>query len=139
MKPAQSLKIWFVDDLAVNRTAWLESFATGLRTNHEFAVFATVEALFEVLDAGQWPDILFIDYFIGPRYGHEVLDYFRRAKGRRPVLIAHSSDDRANQGMLREGADLTIDKLRGAAYRRAIKAVLASEADLQALIGRYRR
>lgn len=133
----KSLKIWFVDDLPENRLAWLACFSPELRARHSFAMFATVEELFAAFESGM-PDILFIDYFIGPRYGHEVLTYFDGRAGVSPVLIAHSSDARANRGMLKIGADLSLAKVKGAAYRRIMLELIRGEEDLFALIARYR-
>lgn len=134
---SKPLKIWFVDDLPENRRAWLDCFSPELRAQHRFDMFATVEDLFAAFEI-EMPDILFIDYFIGPRYGHEVLAYFDGRAGASPVLIAHSSDARANRGMLKIGADLSVAKIKGAAYRRIMLELIRSEEDLFALIARYR-
>ncbi len=134
MKRQSPLQIWFVDDLHANLAAWLGSFEPELRSRHQFRCFASVETLFEALDAGELPDVLFIDYYIGPRFGHEVIAYFKGWQ-QRPVLVAHSSMPEANQVMLNQGADLMLEKTPGTAVTASIMALIRSEADLYQLAG----
>lgn len=128
------LRIWFVDDLHDNLTCWLGSFPAELKQSHEFRCFDSVGSLFKVLDTGHWPDVLFIDYFIGPRFGHEVIAYFAQLPVR-PVLVAHSSMAKANQAMLDQGADLALEKVPGQSATASIQALIRSEADLLRLAG----
>lgn len=126
-------RIWFVDDLAKNRRAWLRSFSPELQDAHEFLTFETVDDLFAVLDGGEWPDILFIDYFIGLRYGHEVVAYFDGLSPR-PLLIGHSSMERANLKMVELGADLFFEKNPDAPWNEVLAKQIRSTADLERLI-----
>ena len=105
-------KIWFVDDLAKNRKTWMRSFPKALRAQHEFLTFATVDDILAVLDRGEWPDMIFIDYYIGPRRGSDVVEYFKDY-AERPTLVAHSSMPDANQAMLSLGADIAYPKPGG--------------------------
>lgn len=129
------LKVWFIDDLQINQLQWLNSFAPQLREQHSFEVFTHVEELFETLDTGRWPDILFVDYFIGKRYGHEVIAYFQDYH-QRPFLIAHSSMSKANQAMLEQGADLMLEKINNVAITQSIAELIQTEQDLYQLLGR---
>ncbi|MEZ0373037.1 MAG: hypothetical protein ACAI44_28360 [Candidatus Sericytochromatia bacterium] len=128
------LKIWFVDDMPTNHRQWLNSFSAELRQKHSFRVFSQVESLFETLDSGLIPDVLFVDFFIGPRFGHEVIAYFAD-KSPRPLLIAHSSMLRANQAMLKQGADLMLEKINGGEFSESIVRLIRSEQDLYRLLG----
>ncbi len=126
------MNIWFVDDLPQNRSAWHQSFGPELQQNHSFESFERVEELFEALDSRDWPEILFVDFYIGPRYGHEVIDYFKDAV-QRPCLIAYSSQASANRAMLAQGADIAFPKITGAAPSSEIAQRIKSDADLLAL------
>lgn len=132
-----ALKIWFVDDRADNRAAWLASFPQALKQVHRFELFASVDEVFAALAIEPAPDIFFLDFFIAGRYAHEVLDYFLPL-AKRPLLIAHSSHARANAGMLRYGADLALAKLKGAPATPSIQNMIRNEADLLALAARRR-
>lgn len=123
------LQIWFVDDMANNRHTWLMSFPKDLKNSHDFQTFDTVEQLFAAFHTGLMPDILFIDYYIGDRRGHEVVDYFRNHT-QRPLLIAHSSMLDANRVMLSRGADLIFEKKPGDTITRSISENIQSEEDL---------
>lgn len=131
-------RVWFVDDLAKNRRAWLRSFSLELQEAHEFLTFESVEDLFYVLDGGEWPDILFIDYYIGLRHGHEVVTYFQEASAR-PLLIGHSSMEGANLKMLSLGADLYFPKDPSAARNAFLMRHIQSTSDLEALIRRKKQ
>lgn len=123
------MKVWFVDDLPDNRLAWHHSFESALYQRHHFESFETVESLFAALEAQPWPDILFIDFYIGPRRGHEVIDYFQGAQ-QRPCLVAYSSQASANRAMLARGADTAFEKITGAQPNVELKRRLKSDADL---------
>lgn len=132
------LDIWFIDDMTQNHWTWFNSFSEELKSRHRFEVFATVESLFAVLDTGQFPDILFIDYYIGSRFGHEVVAYFVGML-QRPFLIAHSSMSKANQVMLQQGADMMLSKNPGSHVTESILERIQSETDLFHLLTVPRR
>lgn len=131
------LKIWFVDDMENNRQSWLRSFPQQIHSFHELKTFDTVEKLFSDFEKGQYPDILFIDYYIGHRRGHEVVDYFQN-KSDRPLLIAHSSMLDANKVMLSRGADLYFEKKPGSHQTHSIIEQIQSEEDLFSLLEYYK-
>ena len=126
------LSIWFVDDLSENRKTWLNSFPEVLRLSHDFQTYASLDLLFSAFKQ-TIPDILFLDFFIAEKHGHEVLDYFA-PQPERPLLIAHSSSLRANQALIKAGADLCFEKLKGVEKTPAIVAQIRSEEDLEALL-----
>ena len=127
------MKIWFVDDIADNRHAWHLSFHDELREAHQFESFDSVDSLFDALNTQVWPDILFIDFYIGPRFGHEVISYFQDLK-QRPCLIAYSSQGSANRAMLAQGADLSYQKITGATPNQILFNEIQNSDDLQRLI-----
>lgn len=125
------MKIWFVDDLAGNRKAWLNSFSSELKEKHSFHTFESVESLFAVFEINSFPDILFVDYYLEHRRGSEVLAYFKNTpREQRPLLIAHSSMSDANLKMLGEGADLAFEKRTTQGVIPAIVEAIRSEKDL---------
>lgn len=126
------MHIWFVDDLPENHATWLNSFPPDVFQQHSLRCFETVEALFETVMGERSPDILFVDYFIGPRIGSEVISWFLE-RPERPLLIAHSSQPSANRTMIQEGADLSLEKVPGAVSTASIRRQIQSEADLNKL------
>ena len=122
------LKIWFVDDMKSNQEMWLNSFSPALRKNHAFRTFSTLAQLFAAAQK-ELPDILFIDYYIGEDFGHEVVSFFLETQPR-PFLVAHSSAFAANQAMVRQGADLMLEKKPGKPVTESIVRAVTSEADL---------
>lgn len=134
----RALKISFVDDMPENLQAWLRSFPETLHRHHQFSTFLSVEAVIAAFESGHRPDILFVDYYIGKRFGHEVVDYFLK-QGNRPLLIAHSSMERANQVMLRQGADLSLAKVPGAPFTDSIVELIRTETDLFELLASFGR
>jgi len=123
------LKIWFVDDMKSNQVMWKESFPAEVLQNNQFRVFSTVQSLFSVADAGELPDILFIDYYIGDDFGHEVVDYFLKCRPK-PFLVAHSSAFAANQAMVKQGADIMLEKKPGKPYTVSIAKAVKNQSDL---------
>ncbi|MGV3526297.1 MAG: hypothetical protein ACO1RX_18910 [Candidatus Sericytochromatia bacterium] len=127
------MDIWFVDDLPENHATWLNSFPADVFQQHSLRCFDTVEALFAAVEGERSPDILFVDYFIGPRIGSEVISWFLD-RPERPLLIAHSSQASANRTMLKEGADLSLEKMPGAVSTASIRRQIQSEADLTRIL-----
>lgn len=132
---SRRLKVWFIDDQHDNLRCWLNSFPEAVRSAHDFAVFDNVPTLFSQLDAGEWPDILFIDYYIGEHSGQDVVTYFE-VHPQRPFLIAHSSMARANEYMLSLGADMMLSKVPGASYTLSIVDRIHSDQDLFRLLNK---
>lgn len=127
------LNIWFVDDLESNRKMWLNSFPPDLLEKHAFRTFPSTVALFEAAESEVLPHILFIDYYIGQDFGHEVVAYFLKTEPR-PFLVAHSSAFAANQAMVRQGADIMLEKKPGKAFTASIRQQIRDEADLLAWV-----
>jgi len=132
------MRVWFIDDRAANRETWLASFPSSVHEACSLEVFASVPELFAALDAGRRPDILFVDYFLGVRHGTEVIERFTEGDEPMPLLIAHSSVDRANDGMVRAGAHLAMEKRAGAARTRSIERAIRGPEDLRRLIREHR-
>ncbi len=105
------MKLWFVDDKRGNHETWSNSFPEEIKAACELRSFFTVSELFDEFSSGNVPDILFLDFFIGERLGIEVIKWFD-SQVFRPVLIAHSSMKEANVGMVREGADFYLEKIK---------------------------
>ncbi len=123
------LKIWFVDDMESNQKMWIRSFPQDVIAQNEWRVFSTLQALLNAVEDGESPDILFIDYYIGDDFGHEVVDFFLK-RSPRPFLIAHSSAFAANQAMVQQGADIMLEKKPGRSYTESIRRAVKSQQDL---------
>lgn len=103
------LRVWFVDDLESNRKMWRNSFPFEVLEKHTLRTFPSIKALFDAAESEPLPHILFIDYYIGEDFGHDVVDYFLKVIPR-PFLVAHSSAFAANQAMVQQGADIMLEK-----------------------------
>ena len=123
------MKLWFVDDKPDNHDTWTNSFAEQLVASCELRSFFSVPELIGELENGNAPDILFIDFFIGEFLGIEVIKWFEN-KPVRPVLIAHSSLKEANVGMVREGADFYLEKIKSKSDTESIKTAFQTINDL---------
>lgn len=121
------LKIWFVDDLKSNHQMWLNSFSEDMKKTHQFKTFASMSALFQAAES-ELPDILFVDYYIGDDFGHEVIAHFLNTEPR-PFLVAYSSAFAANQAMLKQGADLSLEKKPGKPLSESVVRAVSSEDD----------
>ena len=124
------MQIWFVDDRLENHDTWLASFPDDVQAACTLRTFESVPALFQVLDAGERPDVLFVDFFLRGHTGEEVLDRVLHDGGAVPLLIAHSSLDRANVAMVHLGAHLALAKHKG---RRRTQSIVEAAPDLVAL------
>ena len=116
---ADRMKLWFVDDKRANHEIWSNSFTEPLKQACELRSFYSVATLIDELDSGNSPEILFLDFFIGERLGTEVIRWFESKDGR-PVLIAHSSMNEANEGMVTEGADFYLEKIKNRTHTDSI-------------------
>jgi CheY-like chemotaxis protein len=128
------MQIWLVDDSRLNRQSWLHSFPKDVQEQHNLSAFASVAELIERLNSGPWPEILFVDYFLDGDYGTTVLDYFSAQSHEPPLLIAYSSLDRANDGMLQSGAHLKFAKQPAAMVQLSIRDRIPNAAALTALL-----
>ena len=126
------MKLWFVDDKRENHETWSNSFAEPLKQACELRSFYDIATLIDELHSGNIPDILFLDFFIGERLGIEVIRWFE-GKDDRPVLIAHSSMNVANEGMVTEGADFWLEKVKNRTHTDSIMRVFKSLEDLASI------
>ena len=123
------MKLWFVDDKQENHETWSNSFVEPLKHACEFRSFSSLATLFDEFESGSFPDILFLDFFIGERLGVEVIRWFQ-SRDCRPVLIAHSSMDQANEGMVTEGADFSLEKIKNRPHTESIMRAFKSIEDI---------
>ena len=93
--------------------------------------------LFAALDAGERPDVMFIDYFMGPYTGMDVVERFLRDGADLPLLIAHSSVPRVNRGMVQRGAHLMMEKVPGSGRTRSIVDAIQDVEDIERLIATH--
>lgn len=128
------MNVWFVDDKADNRATWLASFPLEVREACALRVFASVPEFLAALEAGDRPEVMFVDFFIHDHHGLEVIERLKVGDLPVPLLIAHSSMAEANNGMLRAGAHLALEKARGVARTRSIVESIGSLEDLRRLI-----
>lgn len=115
------MKLWFVDDKPDKHETWSNSFPESIKASCELRSFFSVSELTDEFTNGNVPDILFLDFFIGEVLGIEVIRWFEN-KAVRPVLIAHSSMKEASLGMVREGADFHLEKIKDRPHTESIRA-----------------
>lgn len=127
------MKLWFVDDKRDNHETWANSFSQSVKASCELRCFCSVAELFEEFASGNLPDILFLDFFIGESLGVEVIRWFDGRKFR-PVLIAHSSMEQANAGMVHEGADFSLEKVKNRPYTESVRAVFRTIEDVRGIL-----
>lgn len=123
MKP--KMKIAFIDDRAENQAAWLASMQMICGGNAELLTLGSISELSQVLTESYRPDVVFVDFFIGGNYGTEAISLLRQQCGNKVAIIAHSSMDAANAGMMEpvdmpsdsvsrvDGADAMLPKMKG--------------------------
>ncbi len=116
------MRIAFIDDRADNRSAWMAAMQSICRSSADLRTFRSVGEFTTVMN--EWsPEVVFVDFFIDGRYGTEVIQLLRKGFGSAVVVIAHSSMDAANDGMISRvnasdgsrlhGADAAIPKTKG--------------------------
>jgi CheY-like chemotaxis protein len=114
------MRLWFVDDKPRNHEMWVSSFSEEIKSACELRSFFTIDELFSEFSSGMLPDLLFIDFFVGERLGTEVIEWFAD-RDLRPVLIAHSSMEQANTGMVEAGADFHLEKIKEMPFTASIR------------------
>lgn len=127
------MKIWFVDDKRDNHETWSNSFPESIKASCELRSFFSVSELTDEFTNGNLPDILFLDFFIGEVLGIEVIRWFEN-KAVRPVLIAHSSMQEASVGMVREGADFHLKKIKNQPHTESIRNAFQTIDDVRYIV-----
>lgn len=131
------LKIWFLDDREDNRQAWLNAFPKEIQIKCELRVFRNWEELKMEYEKRNLPEILFLDYFIGKgASGSRVIRWMKRKLNQSeiPIIVAHSSMYRANQKMIKDGANCFLEKSRGEKVSSSVRAHIQKFSDLEFLI-----
>ena len=131
------MDVWFIDDRAENRATWLASFPADVHAACALRVFASVPELCAALEAGDRPTVVFVDYFLSGHHGTDVIERLLDGDGPVPLIVAHSSMTRANEGMVRAGAHFAMEKVRGVARTQSIATAIRSVEDLRRLIRRH--
>ncbi len=129
-------RIWFVDDREDNREAWHRGFGAEIREHYELKTFGNWPDLRRHFETQGCPDVLFIDFFLHDFYGHEIIDWIGDLcpEDQRPVIVAHSSNGWANNGMVRHGADCRLEKTKGETVSSSIQAHFKTIADIEYLV-----
>ena len=127
------MKLWFVDDKRENHETWSNSFPESIKASCELRSFFSVSVLKDEFTNDNLPDILFLDFFIGEVLGTEVIRWFEN-KAARPVLIAHSSMKEASIGMVREGADFYLEKIKNKPHTESIRKALQTIDDVRYMV-----
>jgi hypothetical protein len=127
------MKLWFVDDKRDNHDTWSNSFPEPIKASCELRSFFSVSELTDEFENGNVPHILFLDFFIGESLGIEVIRWFEN-KAVRPVLIAHSSMKEASIGMVSEGADFYLEKIKNRPHTESIRATFQSIDDIRYIV-----
>lgn len=123
------MQLWYVDDKSENHTMWWNSFTDAIQEACELRSYYSTTELLDELERGTQPDILFVDFFVGNRLGTEIIRWFETQTAR-PVLIAHSSMERANVGMVAAGADFHLEKIKGKPFTESIRQTFQSLEDV---------
>lgn len=123
------MKLWFVDDKQDNHETWFNSFPDTIIEACELRSFLSVSEAMDEFARGNVPDILFLDFFIRDALGIRIIEWFRN-QDNRPVLIAHSSMEEANLGIIREGADFHMEKLKNRPHTNSIRSAFRSIEDV---------
>jgi hypothetical protein len=105
--------IGFIDDRQDNRAAWRLAMESILPQTDQICTFDSVQALLRQLEAGFRPRVMFVDFFIDGSCGSDAISLLRQHLGNSVFIIAHSSMDMVNQGLLRHGADMALSKIKG--------------------------
>ena len=129
----RGMKLWFVDDKRDNHETWSNSFPEPIKASCELRSFFSVSELTDEFSVGELPDILFLDFFIGEVLGIEVIRCFEN-KAVRPVLIAHSSMKEASVGMVREGADFYLEKIKNRPHTKSIRNAFQTIDDVRYIV-----
>ena len=127
------MKLWFVDDKRDNHDTWSNRFPEPIKASCELRSFLSVSELTDEFANGNVPDILFLDFFIGESLGIEVIRWFEN-KAVRPVLIAHSSMKEASVGMVREGADFYLEKIKNRPHTESIRTTFQTIDDITYIV-----
>ena len=123
------MKLWFADDKQENHNIWARSFTDPIKTVCLLRSFYSVDSIVTAFEKGDVPDILFVDFFVGQRYGIDVIRWFDK-KQSRPVLIAHSSLQQANDAMVENGADFALAKIKVVHQTESIVRVFKTSDDI---------
>ena len=105
--------------------------ASTLRT------FASVPEILSAFDAGDWPDVLFVDFYLEDFTGLDVVERVLADTRKTPLLIAHSTLAPANAQLLAAGAHLTLEKRRHMPRTMSIVETLRTPADVERLIRQH--
>lgn len=128
------MNVWFIDDREQNRATWLASFPSSVHEACSLVVFESVPDFLTAIDSGERPDVVFIDFFIDGHYGLEVIERMTAKDVPVPLLVAHSSMSEANDGMVRAGAHLAMEKVKGVAKSLSIVEAIGGPEDLRRMI-----
>ncbi|MGE0191143.1 MAG: hypothetical protein AB7T63_03785 [Planctomycetota bacterium] len=128
------MNIWFVDDRAANRATWRASFPEAVRQASTLRTFASVPDILAAFEVGDWPDVLFVDFYLEAHTGLDVVERVLADTRPTPLLIAHSTLAPANAQLLAAGAHLTLEKRRNMPRTQSIVDTFRTPADVDRLI-----
>lgn len=105
-------RIWFIDDKQDNRDAWVKGFGAEIRAHCELKSFDNWPDLRYEFENKTFPDVLFLDFFIGDHYGHEIIGWIdvHYPNDQRPVIVAHSSMEAPISVCVKKGANGRLEK-----------------------------
>ena len=106
------MHVGFIDDKPENVKAWHAAMIAVCGDRVELKDFGTLSDLASAVKDGFTPDVMFVDFFIDGDYGTEVLKFLRNHFGDKVFIIAHSSMDELNLGMIEQGADASLSKIK---------------------------
>ncbi|MEZ6009534.1 MAG: hypothetical protein R3F05_17480 [Planctomycetota bacterium] len=115
-----------------------KAFPEAIRKISALRTFESVPDIFAAFfDAGDWPDVLFVDFFLKDFTGLDVVERVLADARATPLLIAHSTLSPANAQLLAAGAHLTLEKRRNMPRTQSIVDTFRTPADLERLVRQH--
>ena len=114
------MQICFVDDRKKNQVAWNMAMSRIAGHRAQLRGFLSIDGFQSAISNGYEPRVVFIDFFIGPGLGLQIIRCCRKKFGRNVCLIAHGSMTLTNWLMVRLGAAFAIRKVTGRIPSQAI-------------------
>lgn len=114
--------LWIVDDSRANHDMIRASFTAAVQQYLSLSAFydgqSCIDEILSLAAANAaLPDFILLDFFLGDMVGSDVLEKILPAMAsypadERPVIIAHSSERRASERMVANGADFLLPKFK---------------------------
>ena len=140
MADAERFLLWIVDDRPDIHDMVRASFSAEVLERLKIRSFlngqSCIDEIRTLATNGVLPDFILLDFFLGDMIGTEVLNQIlplleNLDDAQRPVIIAHSSERRASEAMVKKGADFLLPKIKDGATSPHIEEAFDSLASIQ--------